>query len=55
MDDIGVVMTPFGDDVTVILVVYSYTRQLDFDFLLQFKNSMTYPEITENFKIPENP
>ncbi len=28
MDDIGVVMTPFGDVVTVILVVNSYVRRL---------------------------
>ncbi len=27
MDDIGVVMTPFGDVVTVILVVYSYVLE----------------------------
>ena len=29
MDDIGVVMTPFGDVVTVILVVNSYARGND--------------------------
>ncbi len=29
MDDIGVVMTPFGDVVTVILVVNSYVGHVD--------------------------
>ncbi len=29
MDDIGVVMTPFGDVVTVILVVYKVARGND--------------------------
>ncbi len=32
MDDIGVVMTPFGDVVTVILVVNSYV----FGFLCEY-------------------
>ena len=38
MDDIGVVMTPFGDVVTVILVANSYVV----DFFLYFYETLSH-------------